>query len=58
MNITIPQEKLPNMTEDLKNVPESKEQVLKKEIKEFSSSNPEIVAQLLRTWLKGDDDNA
>ncbi len=58
MNITIPQEKLPNMTEDLKNVPESKEQVLKKEIKEFSSNNPEIVAQLLRTWLKGDDDNA
>lgn len=34
----------------------SKEAQLKKQIKEFATSNPEIVAQLLRTWLKGDAD--
>jgi flagellar M-ring protein FliF len=50
-----PQEPMPNLLEDLKKVPESKEQVLKKEIQEFSDQNPEIVAQLLRTWLKGDE---
>lgn len=33
---------------------ETKEQVLKKEIKDFASSNPEIAAQLLRTWI-GDE---
>lgn len=33
---------------------ETREQVLKKEIGDFSSNNPEIVAQLIRTWLKGD----
>jgi len=51
----IPREKMPNFEADLKKVPESKEQVLKKEIQDFSTQNPEIVAQLLRTWLKGDE---
>jgi flagellar biosynthesis/type III secretory pathway M-ring protein FliF/YscJ len=37
---------------------ETREQGLKKQIKELSSSNPDIVAQLLRTWIKeGEDDN-
>ncbi|HHX71900.1 MAG TPA: flagellar M-ring protein FliF [Clostridiales bacterium] len=31
---------------------ETREQVLKKQIKEFTSTNPEIVAQLLRAWMK------
>lgn len=51
----MPREKMPNFEADLKKVPESKEQVLKKEIQDFSTQNPEIVAQLLRTWLKGDE---
>jgi flagellar M-ring protein FliF len=34
---------------------ETREQVLKKQIKEFSSGNPEIVAQLLRSWMKEDN---
>lgn len=50
-------EDMPNMLEDLKNVPESKEQALKKEIQQFTEENPEIVAQLLRTWLKGDEED-
>ncbi|MEG0898791.1 MAG: flagellar basal-body MS-ring/collar protein FliF [Oscillospiraceae bacterium] len=37
-------------------VVETKEVQLKKEIKEFTSTNPEIVAQLLRIWLKGEDE--
>ena len=31
---------------------ETREQVLKRQVKEFSSANPEIVAQLLRSWMK------
>ncbi|MEA4921219.1 MAG: flagellar basal-body MS-ring/collar protein FliF [Clostridiaceae bacterium] len=34
---------------------ETREQVLKKQIKEFSEGNPEIVAQLLRVWMKEGD---
>ncbi|MGI5891302.1 MAG: flagellar basal-body MS-ring/collar protein FliF [Bacillota bacterium] len=36
---------------------ETREQGLKKQIQEFSVSNPDIVAQLLRTWLKEDEGN-
>ncbi len=35
---------------------ETTEQAIKKQLKDFSTTNPEISAQLLRTWLKGDDD--
>ncbi len=34
---------------------ETREDVLKREIREFSKTNPEIVAQLIRTWMRGDD---
>lgn len=37
-------------------VKETKEIVLKKQISEFANSNPDIAAQLIRTWLKGEDD--
>ncbi len=37
-------------------VVETKEIQLKKEIKDFTTTNPEIVAQLLRIWLKGEDE--
>jgi flagellar M-ring protein FliF len=33
---------------------ETREQALKKQIKEFSTGNPEIVAQLLRAWMRED----
>jgi flagellar M-ring protein FliF len=33
----------------------SRDALLKKEIRDFSTSNPEIVAQLIRTWMKGED---
>lgn len=36
-------------------VQETEEQAIKKQLKDFTSSNPEIVSQLIRTWLKGDD---
>ena len=40
---------------DIHNLRETKEQALKKEIQEFCHTNPEIVAQLIKTWLRGDD---
>ena len=33
----------------------SRDALLKKEIRDFSTTNPEIVAQLIRTWMKGDE---
>ena len=33
---------------------ETREQNLKRQVKEFAASNPEIVAQLLRAWMKED----
>jgi len=36
-------------------VQETEEQAIKKQLKDFTQSNPEIVSQLIRTWLKGDD---
>ncbi len=33
----------------------TRDALLKKEIREFSTANPEIVAQLIRTWMKGDE---
>ena len=33
----------------------SRDALLKKEIRDFSTTNPEIVAQLIRTWMKGED---
>ena len=37
-------------------VQETPEQVIKKQLKEFTTANPEIAAQLIRTWIKGEDD--
>ncbi len=33
----------------------SRDALLKKEIRDFSTSNPEIVAQLIRTWIRGEE---
>lgn len=35
---------------------ETQEQAIKKQLKEFTSTNPEIAAQLIRTWIKGDEE--
>lgn len=43
--------------EDARAEKASKEQALTKEIQDFSSQNPEIAAQLIRSWLRGDDGN-
>ncbi len=34
---------------------ESREELLKKEIREFAKTNPEIVAQLIRTWMRSEE---
>ncbi|MCL2070738.1 MAG: hypothetical protein FWH07_00695 [Oscillospiraceae bacterium] len=34
---------------------DTKDVVLKREIKEFSKTNPDIIAQLIRTWLRDDE---
>lgn len=34
---------------------ETREEALKREIKDFSKNNPEIVAQLIRTWIRGEE---
>ena len=41
--------------EDARAEKASKEEALTKEIQDFSSQNPEIAAQLIRSWLRGDD---
>lgn len=37
-------------------VQETQEQVIKKQLKDFTTANPEIAAQLIRTWIKGEED--
>ncbi len=41
--------------EEIRNASGGKEQRVKVELQDFSNKNPEIVAQLIRSWLKGDD---
>lgn len=36
-------------------MPETRDEALKREIRDFSKNNPEIVAQLIRSWLRGED---
>ncbi|MEG1027369.1 MAG: flagellar M-ring protein FliF C-terminal domain-containing protein, partial [Oscillospiraceae bacterium] len=48
---------VPSMEDEIKKAPESRENALRKEIKEFADNNPLIVAQLIRTWLRGDEDD-
>lgn len=47
-------------TESIEQIRQStggKEEKVRKDLQEFSSENPEIAAQLIRSWLKGEDDN-
>jgi flagellar M-ring protein FliF len=41
--------------EAIRNATNGKEQRVKIELQDFSDRNPEIAAQLIRSWLKGDD---
>ncbi len=43
--------------EKSREVQSGKEQVLRGKLKDFAAQNPEIAAQLIRTWLRGDDFN-
>lgn len=43
--------------EALHEAQQSRENELRKDLQEFSSQNPEIVAQLIKSWLRGDDNN-
>ncbi|WP_411676478.1 flagellar basal-body MS-ring/collar protein FliF [Caproicibacter sp.] len=48
-------------TESIEQIRQStggKEEKVRKDLQEFSAQNPEIAAQLIRSWLKGEDDNA
>jgi len=36
---------------------ETREQGVKKQIRDFTANSPEVVAQLIRTWLKEDEDD-
>lgn len=51
----VPEDSWENIKDEIE-VKETKEIVLKKQITDFSSANPDIAAQLLRTWLKGEED--
>ncbi len=41
--------------EQARNAMDAKDVELKKQLTDFSSNNPEIAAQLIRSWLKGGD---
>lgn len=43
--------------EKSRQVQSGKEEVLRGKLKDFAAQNPEIAAQLIRTWLRGDDFN-
>lgn len=47
-------------TESIEQIRQStggKEEKIRKDLQEFSAQNPEIAAQLIRSWLKGEDEN-
>lgn len=51
-------EELP--TESIEEIRQStggKEEKIRKDLQDFSSQNPEIAAQLIRSWLRGEDDH-
>lgn len=42
---------------DLQDITPTREMELKNEIRDFAENNPEIAAQLIKTWLRGGDSN-
>ena len=43
---------------DVMTLQTEKSMELRKEIRQFASDNPEVAAQIIKSWLKGGDDNA
>ena len=43
---------------DVMNIQSERSIELRHDIRKFAEDNPEIAAQMLRTWLRGDDDDA
>ena len=41
---------------DVMNIQSERSIELRHDIRKFAEDNPEIAAQMLRTWLRGDDD--
>lgn len=41
--------------EEMRSAGSDKEEQIKNQLQDFSSKNPEIAAQLLRSWLRGDE---
>lgn len=52
-----PQEAQKKIIEEQRAAKASQDEAIAKEIQEFSSQNPEIAAQLIRTWLRGDNED-
>ena len=48
----IPEESI----EEIRQSTGGKEEKIRKDLQDFSSQNPEIAAQLIRSWLRGEDD--
>jgi flagellar M-ring protein FliF len=44
--------------EEIHAAQQTRDQELRKGLQEFTEQNPEIVAQLIRTWVRGDDDDS
>ena len=42
---------------DIMEMNTEKSMELRKSVRQFAQNNPEIAAQIIKTWLKGDDDN-
>jgi flagellar M-ring protein FliF len=42
---------------EIRNSKNSQEDQIKEDLQEFATQNPEIAAQLIRSWLRGEDDN-
>ena len=50
-----PEKEEPPLELNLQDIKKTREMELKEQIKDFVDENPEISAQLIRTWLKGED---
>ncbi len=47
--------KIANLSEIAANMPQTREAQLRDQIREFTDDNPEIAAQLIKNWLRGED---
>ena len=45
------------MGADVMNIHTERSLELRKDIRQFADENPEVAAQMLKSWLKGEDDD-